>query len=199
MAAAQKKPGVKGESIAFLERRKALLEMRSDDPQRPENYIAPNAPWKTFIDARSRALSAFALVQDAKRQRPASPSSSSRDLLCKAYIRFSRALDRVTVPMQYWSELPHEDVKSGKSHAALLSVLDELEARLLRIAGVTPPEPLEIGGREESEEMLEELAEWVVEQAGLLEKQRTVSPHAFARLIPNDPPAWPHDGSIPRV
>ncbi|GAA6048030.1 hypothetical protein JCM3770_000156 [Rhodotorula araucariae] len=157
---------------------------------RGEKYdIAPNAPWTTFIDA----------FPAAQRQRPDSPSFSGREVLCKAYIRFSLALDRFTVPMQYWSERPHEDVKSAKSHAAFIDVLDELEARLHRIAGVTSLRNLETGVGHGGAETVEEFTQCVNEQAGLLEKQKTASPHAFAQLIPNDPPAWPTDDSIPHV
>lgn len=77
-----------------------------------QTCINPDAPWTTFIDARSRALSAYGLFQDSRRQHgidlavtldssvAETRSAAQRERLSAAFVRLSLALDRVTVPIQ---------------------------------------------------------------------------------------------------
>ncbi|GAA5846549.1 hypothetical protein JCM9279_006737 [Rhodotorula babjevae] len=174
----------------------------------PQTCINPDAPWTTFINARSRALSAYGLFQDSRRQRsfdsgddPETSSAAQRERLSAAFVRLSLALDRVTVPIRYWSETPYEAVGSAASHTALVRVLDECELRLRRIVdvdltlGESPRASSAGGGEQEADEedSLEDLATWMHVQAGFLEAQQPDASHTHAvdLSVPSYPPGRP--------
>jgi hypothetical protein len=64
---------------------------------------SPNAPWIAFIAARYSLLTSFInFRRSTRRTRPPSPSNEALtalfDAVQQAYVRFSVALDRITVP-----------------------------------------------------------------------------------------------------
>ncbi|GJN87778.1 hypothetical protein Rhopal_000733-T1 [Rhodotorula paludigena] len=123
-------------------RKAAWLEARSEWTA-AENSVSPNAPWRIFLDARYRVLTAFQALQrkarDDNDDDPDRGSSRDDEALDKAYRRLNLALDRLTVPFQYWSDHPHEDVLDSQGHDVLLVMLDDLESRFRRLAGLSPP------------------------------------------------------------
>ncbi|GAA5902467.1 hypothetical protein JCM8208_006896 [Rhodotorula glutinis] len=173
----------------------------------PQTCIAPDAPWTTFINARSRALSAYGLFQDSRRHHgldtvnslddyhARTRSAAQQERVSAAFVRLSLALDKVTVPIQYWSETPYEAVGSAASHMALVGVLDECELRLRRIVGTdtshekSPRQDGEL--EEEDDDSLEGLTAWLNTQASLVEVQPPSSPHALDRLVATHPTSRP--------
>lgn len=87
----------------------------------PQTCIAPDAPWTTFINARSRALSAYGLFQDSRRHHgldtvnslddyhARTRSAAQQERVSAAFVRLSLALDKVTVPIQVRPPLPLDE------------------------------------------------------------------------------------------
>ncbi|BGP22049.1 hypothetical protein JCM10295v2_000926 [Rhodotorula toruloides] len=104
--------------------------------------IRPEAPWRAFVEARFRLLNAFLdyrrlCLRTPGRSTPSSPSPADRQdgpTLDKAFAKFSLALDAVTIPVGYWSEMPREDVGSDEAHRELLSCMQDLEERFRSLA-----------------------------------------------------------------
>lgn len=69
-----------------------------------QNSVSPNAPWRIFLDARYRVLTAFQALQRKARDdndvEPDRGSSRDDEALDKAYRRLNLALDCLTVPFQ---------------------------------------------------------------------------------------------------
>ncbi|GAA5887398.1 hypothetical protein JCM5296_007126 [Sporobolomyces johnsonii] len=115
----------------FTSRRDKALDLgvvSSDWQQEP---IRPNAPWLTFLRARDALLGAFhafdkSTLDDGK--------TELEKRTGRAFVAFSLALDAITVPQLYWSDLPHEDVPDAESHAQVLRLLDELTTTMQAVA-----------------------------------------------------------------
>jgi len=157
------------------------------------------------MHARSRALSAYGLFQDSTRQQASSSAPkpvdasipvdsplAQRELLSQAFVRLSLELDRITVPMQYWSHLPYENVASSATHDALVDILDECASRLNRFidVGSSHHSSLPEGGEHGVEDSLERLTKWMNAQSALLESQRHRVSYAVGRAAPTHPPVW---------
>ncbi|BGP53262.1 hypothetical protein JCM8202_002587 [Rhodotorula sphaerocarpa] len=101
-----------------------------------QSRIRPDAPWLQFLDARYRLLLAYQSLEKIRRLVPgADPGAAADDPLRSAFLQLTHALDRVTVPLEYWSERPHENLEGEEKHAAMLGALSDLAAGLSDLSG----------------------------------------------------------------
>ncbi|GAA5831229.1 hypothetical protein JCM11251_007800 [Rhodosporidiobolus azoricus] len=159
--------------------------------------IKPHAPWLAFIGARSRLLSAFHAFERATREGPGPPpcadAEDKNSAVSKAFVQFSLALDRITVPHAYWSDLPHEDVADGASHSVVIGRLNDLEKQFKLLAS---QRALPSFDDSNTETALDGLLETLEKETELFASSSPC--HLVARTQEGDTPQWPHDGSICR-
>ncbi|GAA5857667.1 hypothetical protein JCM8547_004323 [Rhodosporidiobolus lusitaniae] len=175
--------------------------------------IRPNAPWPVFLAARLRVLQAFhAFERSTSRSREIQPNGVEegddvKERVGRAFKQLSLALDRVTVPHCYWSDLPHEDVTDETNHAALVAMLEDLEKRFLHLASPTsslPSSSLSSPLPPSTSDSTSLASREAVNLLELLEAHTEVflacpPCRLVARTTQSEVPAWPHDGSYSRV
>ncbi|GAA6005191.1 hypothetical protein JCM10207_002893 [Rhodosporidiobolus poonsookiae] len=150
--------------------------------------IRPDAPWLVFIQARERLLSAFHAWQRARPTEDVAPNPECASPIEKAFVRFSLAVDWITVPRRYWSELPHEDVNSAGQHELVVAILNSLEKRFRSLADLSP-----LPTDENAEEQLLSILEEHTKRFAAAAPSRQ-----FARTRQQEDHTWPHDGSYSR-
>ncbi|GAA5914264.1 hypothetical protein JCM6882_003672 [Rhodosporidiobolus microsporus] len=188
-------PETEADIYAFnLIRRAHFVEMGVEFAQEP---IKPYAPWLTFLAARDRLLRAFHAFERATREGPGpslEDAQAKTAAVSSAFVQFSLALDKITVPHAYWSDLPHEDVSDGESHAVVLSMLNDLEKQFKLL---TAQRALRSPDGEGVEDALVGLSRTLEKETALF--SATAPCRHVARTYPDDSPRWPHNGSFSRA
>ncbi|GAA6048574.1 hypothetical protein NBRC10513_000650 [Rhodotorula toruloides] len=111
--------------------------------------------------------------------------------LDKAFAKLSLALDAVTIPVGYWSEMPREDVGSDEAHRELLTFLQDLEERLRSLAQCACGEAV---GNAPITAAEAEICAMLNSRTKELAAHNPAGMHCFAKALPPDSPAWPVEG-----
>ncbi|GAA6029889.1 hypothetical protein JCM8097_009155 [Rhodosporidiobolus ruineniae] len=156
--------------------------------------VRSDCPWVLFLRARERLLQSFLAFERS----PGIRSGEGRTLR-ESYLRFSLALDRITVPHEYWSDLPHEDVQDRATHEAVVGLLSDFERRFQLLSG---RERVEVAPSaeeaQEGEAAALELAESLSKEADCFTASVPSRHVAPALSSEADIPQWPHDGPYSR-
>ncbi|BGO88750.1 hypothetical protein NBRC10512v2_000696 [Rhodotorula toruloides] len=111
--------------------------------------------------------------------------------LDKAFATFSLALDSVTIPVGYWSEMPREDVGTQEAHRELLSFMQDLEERFRSLAQWVCGDAVGSASLMTAEN---DICELLNSRSQELAARNPAGMHCFAKALPPDSPAWPVEG-----
>merc|ERR1712080_491104 len=132
----------------------------------------PDAPWLEFLDVRYRLLVAYQRRERGRRETKKSPTAVRVELRT-AFLQLSGALDQVTVPVEYWSDRPHERLQGEQNHASMLSNLNAL-IRVLESLAASEKDC-------DSQRVVVERIMW--EQTRILEEQRRFASPSIPRIL----------------
>ncbi|GAA5873276.1 hypothetical protein JCM16303_001078 [Sporobolomyces ruberrimus] len=165
--------------------RSSFLSKRIFSPLVSKNPLRPDAPWVAFIRARNDLLDAYHALYASDR---AGKLSLIDHEVRRAFVRFSLALDSVSTPHEWWSELPREAFEAEVTHAKLLGILVNLAASVRSLTAHRK----EVSRMRTVASELDEGLRWLQEQ-----KRLACAKDPRSRLATTD--AWPFDGSYPNT
>ncbi|POY70850.1 hypothetical protein BMF94_6263 [Rhodotorula taiwanensis] len=104
--------------------RQLILSNHASPMARLQQPVRPDAPWLQFLDGRYPLLLAYQAVERARQAE--GPTSDSLDPLRKSFLHLTRELDRITIPVEYWSDRPHEALEGEGRHVRPVEGLAKL-------------------------------------------------------------------------